>query len=277
MKVKEIITKVFCLIMLYAILPAFGNICIINASTQTSCSSNIDKGSLYKAFLELSNLDTFEKFNTEEIDYLFPPELGKSQGLIAPNSHLRDDILKILKDIPYNHLYSETRSQKDNISRCYIEQLPSGIYQMMYVIVGHGSNDVVIALFTNEQVNKFTDFGNAIKQVNFEELEDTVLKINAECPILVAKGIEMISMSIDEKYWTIRIKIIANEKDLSCMSKEFGRTLLNVVSKYNISQVFNLNIGLKLVFTNDAGDESIIFMEHDDLANILNDIDIPQN
>lgn len=274
MKIKELFSKVFCVIALLFILPTIFNVGIINASEQTHFSSNIDEGSLTEAFSKLSKLETFEQINPKDFDHLFPEELGELKGLIAPNSHLRDDILKILKEIPSTYLYSEARTQNDKISRCYIEQTNSDKYQMMYVIVGKGGNDVVIGLFSGAQVQKYEDFGKEFKQASFEEVEDAVVKTNAECPIIIGAGMEMTSMAINDKYWTIRMKINTHGNGLSSINKEQGKTVLKGVGKYQISQVFNLNIGFRMVYISETGESTTLILEHEDLAEILNDTDI---
>lgn len=256
--------------MLLLLLPAFANLSVLNASTQ----SKQDGGSLTVAFDNLSKLATFEKVEPKEYEHLFPEELGTAQGVIAPNSHLRDEILKILKEIPYTYLYSEARTQNDKISRCYIEQLPSGKCQMMYVLVGNGSNDVVAALFTDAPIKKYEDFGDTFKQATFEEVEEAVVKTNAECPIVVGSGMEMSSMAINDRFWTIRMKLNTLGKGLSGINKEQGKTTLKGVGKYLISQVFNLNIGFRMVFTDETGESTTLILEHQDLAEILNDTDI---
>lgn len=274
MKIKELFSKVFCVTALLFILPTICNIGIISASTQTLFSSNIDGGSLMEAFSKLSKLETFEQINPKEFDHLFPEELGESQGLIAPNSHLRNEILKILKEIPYTYLYSESRTQNDKISRCYIESTNVGKCQMMYVIVGNGGNDVVVALFSGAQIKKYEDFGDSFKMASFEEVEEAVVKTNAECPIVVGSGMEMTSMAINDRYWTIRMKINTNGIGLSGINKEQGKTMLKGVGKYQISQVFNLNIGFRMIYTSEAGESTTFILEHEDLAEILNDTDI---
>lgn len=274
MNVNEMFRKAICVIALLIILPTNGNVCVINASSQTMVSYNKEEGSLMGAFTKLSKLDTFEKIDPKEYEHLFPEEFGDSQGLVAPNSHLRDEILKILKEIPYTYLYSESRTQNDKISRCYIEPTNSGKCQMMYVIVGNGGNDVVVGLFSGAQIKKYEEFGDSFKQEPFEEVEEAVVKNNAECPIVVSSGVELTSMAINDRYLTIRMKIDTNGIGLSGINKEQGKTTLKGIGKYQVSQFFNLNIGVKIVCTSETGESTTLIFEHEDLAEILNDTDV---
>lgn len=262
---------IFALLIVYSII---GNVGILSASTPIKLISNADEGSLMNAFSKLSRLNSFTKINPQEYKQLFPEKLGDSQGLIAPDSQSRVDIIKILKEIPDTYFYSESRTQDDKFLRCYIEQVSSGKYQMMYVTVGTGDNDVVIALFSGAQVKTYEEFGDFLIKASFEDVKESVVKTNAECPIVLGSGMEMTSMSINDKYWTIEIKINTNGYGLSGFNKDQGKTLIKGVDKYQISQIYNLNIGYKMVFTSETGESKVLIFEHKDLAEVLNDTDI---
>ena len=127
--------------------------CIMLMSAATA---NAQTAKIEKAFVAISELPGFQTFNRKQMiedtdwdedDPRISPELGEIKATVYGNADPRDSFLAILDNIPANLLYSETRDERDKITRFYTETDANGVGYLMYIFVGWGGNDTVAMLF----------------------------------------------------------------------------------------------------------------------------------
>ena len=126
-------------------------IMLVSAVTATAQTAEIEK-----AFVAISELPGFMTANRKQIvedwewdqnDPRISPELGEIKATVYGNADPRDQFLAILDKIPANLLYSETRDDRDKISRFYTETDVNGVGYLMYIFVGWGGNDTFAMLY----------------------------------------------------------------------------------------------------------------------------------
>ena len=233
---------------------------------------------LSRAFEKISDLPNFHTIPKSELKGMYPKELGNVKCVICANAHSRPEVLQILKEIPFELLYSEYRTDRDKITRCYIEKDANGDAHMLAAIVGWGGNDLVVTYFSDANIDLYQKEGDKLKENSFEEIEECVTNVNAECPIVIGPNSEITSMSINRKYWTVRMKINTNgvgfEKDINNEAgKKRAMTMLKAFEKSQISKLFNLRISLKAIITIESRESYTFILEPNDIASILNDTD----
>lgn len=245
--------------------------------------SDLQKGenttSLSHAFSEVAKLPNFQLMTKSELNEHYPRELGCVKCVVCGNAYSRSEVLQILKAIPFELLYSEYRTERDKITRCYIEKDANGVAHMLIAIVGWGGNDLVVTYFCGANIELYQKEGDKFKDNSFEEIEEYIITFNAECPKVIGPNSEITSMSINRQYWTVRVKIDTNGvgfgKDINNEErKKRALTMLKAFGKYQISKLFNLRIGFKGVITIETGESYTFLLEYSDIASILNDTDI---
>lgn len=234
--------------------------------------------SLSRAFEEISKLPDFHAMSKSELDGVFPEKLGDVKCVVYGNADPRQKVLEILKEIPKELLYSVQHTENDKITRIYIEESPNGEAQMLYAFVGKGGNDLVVSLFSGASLSVYQKEGDSLKETTFEEVEGYVISYNAECPMPVGFTTEITSMSINQRYWTIRMKINTFGKGFveeyeGEGAKDMAKTMIKGLNKEQICAIFNLNVGLKVVLTTENDETRTIFLDLSDIAEILNDTD----
>ena len=105
--------------------------------------------SLENAFTDISELPYFQTIYSVSLTKECPYQLGAGKVTICGNSKSRDLVLEILEKIPQKFLFSERRTDNNKIRRFYIEEYDEEKYNLLYVFVGIGGNDLVAILFTN--------------------------------------------------------------------------------------------------------------------------------
>lgn len=98
-------------------------------------------------------------------------ELGRVQGIIWPNAKHREEVIKIISEIPDSLIYFKTE-QTDKINRYYLYMDETGKEQVLYVVVGHGGNDLVAELVTNSK----TELNKEILDLLKKSHEETKVK-----------------------------------------------------------------------------------------------------
>lgn len=231
------------------------------------------------AFAQVAALDGFQTLSQEEAENILPKEYGKIQATIYGNSEPRDKVMQILRQVNCDLFYSEFRTDNDKIRRCYIGRSSDGKPQLLFCIVGRGGNDLLVALCTGGKVADYEKLGDELKEHTFEELEESIVKVNAECPMVLGPTIEITSMSLTREQWTMRVKINTlgqgfTEAFMGEAAKDNVKTLLSGFGKENIVQIFNHGVDFKMVYTSETGDSRTIVLSHCDLAEILNATDV---
>lgn len=234
--------------------------------------------SLSRAFEKISKLPDFHAMSKAELDGVYPEKLGDVKCVVYGNADPRQKVLEILKEIPKELLYSVRHTENDKITRIYIEESPNGEAQMLYAFVGKGGNDLVVTLFSGASLSEYQKEGDSLKETTFEEVEGYVTSYNAECPMAVGFTTEITSMSINQRYWTIRMKINTFGKDFveeyeGKGAKDMAKTMIKGLNKEQICAIFNLNVGFKVVLTTENDETRTIVLDLSDIAEILNDTD----
>lgn len=121
--------------------------CFMQANADNIC---VQKGhSLENALAEIAELPYFQTFSSVMLVKECPYQLGAGKVTICGNSKSRDLVLGILEKIPQKFLFSERRTDNNKIRRFYIEGNDEEKFNLLYVFVGMGGNDLVAILFTN--------------------------------------------------------------------------------------------------------------------------------
>ena len=105
--------------------------------------------SLENAFADISELPYFQTIYSVSLIKECPYQLGAGKVTICGNSKSRDLVLEILEKIPQKFLFSERRTDNNKIRRFYFEGNDEEKFNLLYVFVGIGGNDLVAILFTN--------------------------------------------------------------------------------------------------------------------------------
>lgn len=127
-------------------------------------NDNPNISSISRTFDEIANLPNFVLLPKEQLEEIYPNDLGIVKATCHPNSRVRNQVLEILEKIPSELLYSELRDDKDRITRCYIEKSPNGEAQMLVVIIGIGGNDLMVTLFSKGSLEQYIKTGDSIKE-----------------------------------------------------------------------------------------------------------------
>ena len=240
----------------------------------------VDKSSsLSRAFEKISKLPKFHTMSRSELDGMFPKKLGSVKCVVYGNADPRQKVLAILKEIPKELLYSVHHTKNDKITRIYIEESPNGEVQMLYAFVGKGGNDLLVSLFSGASLSIYQKEGDSLKEYSFEDMEGYVTNFNAECPKVMGLTSEITSMAINRRYWTVRLKVNSFGKGFvedyeGDGAKDMAKTMIKGFNKEQISAIFNLNVGFKLVLTTENDETRTIVLESSDIAEILNDTDV---
>lgn len=268
-------------LLIHIVLLAF--YCAFHAPiTSLHAQSNVLGISLKTAFEELGKIPRFDSvvIDAGELSEDWYVEGAVTRCLVSPNSDYRKDVLRILSRIPAQFFYSEYRTEKDKIERCYIETDALGRVWMLHVYVGHGSNDMLATLSVGAPMKVCKDIGDKLKTTTFENVEEVVVEQNAQCPQRLGERMELTSTGINRKYWTIRVTVdtkgigFAESFDGESLRESVKSTLV-AFSKKQISDIFNLGVGFKMVLTLETGESRTIVLERTDLADILNSTDDP--
>ena len=235
--------------------------------------------SLTRAFEKISKLPKFQVMSKLDLDGMFPENLGNVRCVVYANADPRQKVLEILKEIPKDLLYSVQHTENDKITRIYIEESPNGEAQMLYAFVGKGGNDLVVSLFCGASLSVYQKEGDSLKEYSFEDMEGYVTNFNAECPKVMGLTSEITSMAINRRYWTVRLKVNSFGKGFvedyeGDGAKDMAKTMIKGFNKEQISAIFNLNVGFKLVLTTENDETRTIVLESSDIAEILNDTDV---
>lgn len=241
-----------------------------------TCGYGKNDNVLINTFFKISLLPDFTIMTKDEPGDV--SDLGNAECVIAPNSDSRTKVIEILREIPYDLFYSEYRDEHDYIKRVYIETDSNGNTFMLLAIIGNGGNDLGAILYRGASIDVYRKAGDALKENNYEEIEEAVISYNAECPMVLGPTIEITSMSINHEYWTIRMKVNTfgiglNQNTEDVENKNRAMSALKAFEKYHVSKLFNLRIGFKVVLTSETGESLSIALEYEDLAEILNDTD----
>lgn len=240
---------------------------------------NVEKSSnLSRAFDKISKFPEFHTMSHSELDSRYPKELGNVRCVVGDNANPRQKVLEILKDIPQDLLYSVNHTENDKITRFYIEVAPDGEVQMLYTFIGKGSNDLVISLLSGASLDVYQKVGDSLRENTYEEIEGDITNYNAECPMAVGPTTEITSMSINHRYWTVRMKVNTFGKGFvegyeGENAKNMAKTMLEELKKEQICTIFNLRVGFKMVLTTENSETRTVVLEHSDIAEILNDTD----
>ena len=230
------------------------------------------------AFDKISKLPDFHTMSKSELEGMYPPEWGNVSCVVYRNAEPRQKVLEILKEIPHELLYSVQHTENDKITRIYIEVASNGKAQMLYTFIGKGPNDLVVSLFNGASLDVYQKAGDSLKENTYEEMEGYITNYNAECPMIVGPTSEITSMSINHRYWTIRMKVNTFGKGFvegyeGEKAKSMAKTMLKGFNKEQICTLFNLKVGFKMVLTTENDESRTIVLEPLDIAEIMNDTD----
>lgn len=237
-----------------------------------------NSSSLSYAFDKISKLPNFHTMSKPELEGMYPKELGNVRCAVYGNAEPRQKVLEILKEIPQTLLYSVQHTNNDKITRIYIEVAPTGETQMLYAFIGKGPNDLVVSLFSGATIDVYQKEGDSLKKNTYEEMEGYIANYNAECPMVIGLTSEITSMSINHRYWTIRMKVNTFGKGFTEgyegeKAKAMAITMLKGFNKEHLCAIFNLKVGFKMVLTTESEESRTIVLEPLDIAEILNDTD----
>lgn len=232
---------------------------------------------LHTALEKIAVLDGFDRLTKEQVRNIIGnfESNGEMEGVVAPNSHSRKEVIEILKEIPAEYFIQEIRTENDKLSRFYVMPNDKGTADFMFAFIGKGGNDLAIIRLTGESESYYLQICNAEREITYDEFEETIAAQNAELPINVSDGIQMTGMYVNPQYMTIRMKIDTKGNGVTIIderaAKENGAAMLTGSSKQLISQIFSLGLGLKVVMTTDVGNRIEILFNRDELSDILND------
>lgn len=122
------------------------------------------KVTLATVFEEIAALDGFQTVERKEIEDATGQKLGACKGTIHGNASHREEVLRILSELPEGMLYSENRTSNDKITRVYIEEGGKKSSRMLYTFIGWAGNDLVVLLYSGGNLKKYKEFGDSIKR-----------------------------------------------------------------------------------------------------------------
>lgn len=95
-------------------------------------------------FEAVSKIDGFQEMDYVEDDIKFPVEIGTPKMIIHGNAEPREQVLRLLKNLPESSLVYDSTDERGKFDRIFINTIT---YDLLYVHIGLVGNDTVLILF----------------------------------------------------------------------------------------------------------------------------------
>lgn len=129
-------------------------ICIIIVALGLVAFDKTEHVTIEDIFDMVSKIERFETIPFNGGDFGFPEDLGTGLFAIHPNASPRDEIERLLNQLPRKSLVYDETDDNGRFDRFYIENETS----LLYVHVGAGTGDTVVILFKDCDSDKMAAF-----------------------------------------------------------------------------------------------------------------------